>query len=146
MYITHYNPTKELKQMRRSFDYMNQLLDEIQMNKSQNFYDFVPSVNTREGDFSYHIEADLPGIKKEDIEITLEDEHLIISGERKEQNIEYNYYNLESHYGKFARRFRVPENTDIENIHAESKNGVLEIVLPKLEENKTNNNRKITIN
>ncbi len=97
---------------------------------------FVPKLNTREGEDAYHVELDLPGIKKEDIEITTEDNILTISGERKmkEEVKEEDYYKVESSYGKFSRSFTLPEKIDVENIHAESKDGVLEVVIPKLKE------------
>ena len=95
---------------------------------------FSPSVNTREGEYAYHVEIDLPGVKKEDISVDLKDDVLTISGERKTKSEvkEKDYYKKECSYGKFHRSFTLPENTDIENIEANSEDGVLEIVIPKL--------------
>ena len=98
--------------------------------------DFTPSVNTREGEHAYHVEVDLPGVKKEDIDVDVKDNIVTISGERKTKKEvkEEDYYKVESAYGKFERSFSLPENVDIENIHAESEDGVLEVVIPKLQE------------
>ena len=95
---------------------------------------FTPSVNTREGDYAYHVEVDLPGVKKDDIHVDLKDNVLTISGERKTKKEvkEKDYYKNESSYGKFQRSFTLPENTDAENIEANSQDGVLEVVIPKL--------------
>jgi HSP20 family protein len=95
---------------------------------------FSPKVNTREGEFAYHVDIDLPGVKKEDIKVDVKEGVLTISGERnlKEEVKEEDYYKVETSFGKFMRTFTLPENVDIENIDASSDNGVLEIVIPKL--------------
>jgi len=138
MLVTKYNPYNEA---RRSFDLFNTLMQTLDPVREESVISsFIPNVNTREGEYAYHVELDLPGIKKEDIEITTEDNVLTISGERKmkEEVKEDDYYKVESAYGKFSRSFTLPEKIDVENIHAESKDGVLEVIIPKLskEENK----------
>jgi HSP20 family protein len=138
MLVTKYNPYNEA---RRGFDLFNTLMQTLDPVREESVISsFIPNVNTREGEYAYHVELDLPGIKKEDIEITTEDNVLTISGERKmkEEVKEDDYYKVESAYGKFSRSFTLPEKIDVENIHAESKDGVLEVIIPKLskEENK----------
>jgi HSP20 family protein len=88
-------------------------------------------VNTREGEFAYHIEVDLPGVKKEDISVKIDNNILTLKGERKSKKEDY--YKMESSFGSFTRSFTIPNNIDTENIHAENKDGVLEITLPKKE-------------
>merc|ERR1711879_315143 len=97
---------------------------------------FNPISNTRESENAYHVEIDLPGLSKEDIKIDLNDKTLTIYGERniKHEINEEDYYKVESSFGRFQRQFTLPENVDIENISANSKDGVLEIVLPKTQE------------
>jgi HSP20 family protein len=120
----------------RSFDMFNELFKtfEQMQDESTNLMDFNPNVNTREGQEAYHIEVDLPGIKKEDVDINVEDNILTISGKRefKDEVKEENYYKVESNYGSFSRSFTLPEKVDVENIKASSSNGVLEVVIPKL--------------
>lgn len=96
---------------------------------------FTPKVNTREGEFAYHIDVDLPGVKKDDIKIDVHDNILTIHGERnyKEEIKEEDYYKVETSFGKFQRQFTLPDNVDVENISASSNDGVLEVVVPKLE-------------
>jgi len=135
MLVTRYNPN--MREFRRGFDLLNSMLDNFTQEENSTLkFDFSPAVNTREGEFAYHVEIDLPGMKKEDISISLEDKTLVISGERKlkEELKEDDYYKIESAFGKFSRSFTLPENVDIENIHAEAKDGVLEVVIPKLKE------------
>jgi len=134
MLVTKYNPYNEV---RKSFDLFNSLMQNFDVAREENaIASFVPRVNTREGEYAYHVEIDLPGIKKEDIEITTEDNVLTIAGERKmkEEVKEEDYYKVESAYGKFSRSFTLPEKVDVENLHAESKDGVLEVIIPKLKE------------
>ena len=79
--------------------------------------------------------ADLPGFNKEDIEIWIEDNQLVIKAERKEEKVEkdVNYIRQERVYGKVQRAIPIPAEIDENNIKATYKNGVLEIILPKSE-------------
>jgi HSP20 family protein len=137
MLVTKYNPYTETRRGLDLFNTIMQTFDPVREESA--IASFVPSVNTREGEYAYHVEIDLPGIKKDDIEITTEDNILTISGERKmkDEIKEDDYYKVESIYGKFNRSFTLPEKIDVENIHAESKDGVLEVVIPKLKEEET---------
>jgi len=149
MLITRYNPNTQMREFKRGFTLLNSILDGIQESSDAKFAEnFSPTINTREGEFAYHIEVDLPGVKKEDIDIQVEDSTLIVSGERKvkEEIKEENYYKVESSFGSFQRSFSLPENVDVENIHAESQDGVLEVIVPKLESTKIDKVKKIQIN
>ena len=149
MLVTRYNPNKQMREFRRTFDLFNSMFNELGTNGAEVVNnDFVPAINTREGEYAYHVEVDLPGVSKDDIEIKVEDNTLIISGERKvkEEVSEENYYKVESRFGSFSRSFTLPAETDIENIHAESTDGVLEVIVPKLESAKIDKVKKIAIN
>lgn len=139
MLLTKFDPFKDFANMQRVFN------NYVPANEDTSINSFAPSVNTREGEYSYHIEMDLPGIKKEDVKIDLDDNKLTITGERKlkEEIKEEDYYKVETSFGKFQRAFSLPENVDLENINAVSKDGVLEITIPKLEKNK--NTKQIEI-
>jgi HSP20 family protein len=83
---------------------------------------------------SFTIEIDLPGVKKEDINLTVEGDYLIVTAERKmrkEVNKE-DYYLMESLYGKYARSFYLPEDIDRDSIDAKYENGRLIITFEKL--------------
>jgi len=136
MLITRYRSPIERFSRGRSFDLFNDFLNSFEQveNSDRVLVDFQPSVNTREAKEAYHIEVDLPGIKKEDVDINIDNNVLTISGERKTKDEvkEENYYKLESSYGSFQRSFTLPEKVDIENIKASSQDGILEIEIPKL--------------
>ncbi len=133
MFITRYKPYNDFETMRNSFELFNNIINNVETTKGNPISSFLPSVNTREEDDAYYVEIDLPGIKKDDIDITTEDNILTISGERKLKNEmkEDNYYKVESSYGKFSRSFTLPEKVDVQKIEAKNENGVLEIVIPK---------------
>jgi len=129
LFLSHLEPFKELR------DLENRLAQISPKSTTANVAAFTPTVNTREGDYAYHIEVDLPGVNKEDIHVEVKENRLTISGERKtkEEVKEDNYHRIESSYGKFERSFTLPEDVDGENVDASCDNGVLEVVLPKKE-------------
>jgi HSP20 family protein len=135
MLLSKFDPFKQLKELEKDLYYP----------KNEGLSSFLPIVNTREGEFAYHIDADLPGIKKKDIVVDIHKDILTISGERKlkEEVKEEDYYKVETSFGKFSRSFTLPDDADIENIEANSDNGVLEVVIPKLK--KPKNKKTITI-
>lgn len=95
-----------------------------------------PAVDIREETDRYLIEADVPGIDPEDIEITMENGVLTLKGERKfekEASGDNGYRRVERAYGQFYRRFSLPDSADPDKIEAHGRNGVLQIVLPKQE-------------
>ena len=97
-----------------------------------------PVVNVEETENEYLISAELPGMDKKDINISIDDNVLSISGEKKSEtkSEDKNYHRFERNYGKFYRSFELPHSVDRENIDASYKNGVLNISLPKAEEAK----------
>ena len=97
--------------------------------------DWVPSVDIQEEDQRYVVQADLPGVAPEDIEVTLEDGVLAIQGSRSAASDEEKegYRRVERVAGRFHRRFRLPETTDAAAISAINRNGVLEVSIPKQE-------------
>eukprot|EP01118_Nematostelium_gracile_P009900 TRINITY_DN335_c0_g1_i2.p1 TRINITY_DN335_c0_g1~~TRINITY_DN335_c0_g1_i2.p1 ORF type:complete len:138 (-),score=38.86 TRINITY_DN335_c0_g1_i2:73-486(-) len=96
---------------------------------------WMPTMDVKEGEKSITVHAELPGIKKEDISIRLDDNVLTISGERRQEKKEDNekYHRVERSYGKFSRSVQVPRNVTEEQIKASFTNGVLELSFPKSE-------------
>ena len=90
-----------------------------------------------ESDDEFIVKADVAGINPEDIEITYTDNNLTIKGEvldEREQEEEGRYHLRERRYGTFSRTISMPGSVDVNNIQAETENGVLKIHLPKKEE------------
>ena len=135
MLLTRYrNPLRGYTTPRARVDFFNDFFNSFEKEEAKELFDFTPAVNTREGKEAYHVDIDLPGIKKEDVEINVDKNLLTISGKRetKDEVKEEDYYRIESNYGSFSRSFTLPEKVDVENIRAASDNGVLEIIIPKL--------------
>ena len=133
--ITRFDPFREIAEMRERMDYFNRLFNGVEKRMEEKSVDFIPSVNTREADDAYYIEVDLPGVKKEDISIDINDNVLSISGSREmeEERKEDEFYRVESVYGKFERSFSLPEGVDADKIEAEAKDGVLTVKIPKVQ-------------
>jgi len=94
---------------------------------------WAPAVDIREQDNSYLLSADIPGVDREKIEITLEDGVLTLKGERSEETATngQEYRRRERAQGTFMRQFTLPETVDTQNISATVKDGVLDVVIPK---------------
>jgi HSP20 family protein len=99
---------------------------------------FVPAVDVYEDQHSIVLSGELPGIDEKDVNISLENGVLTISGERKMENKEEkeNFHRIERSYGRFIRTFTLPPTVDPDNVKAEFNNGVLKITLAKREEAK----------
>ena len=99
---------------------------------------FAPALEVTESEDAYSVRAELPGISKEDVKVSIEDGVLTISGEkREEERKETDAFHIAEHrYGSFKRSIRLPETVDFEKADAEHKDGILRIALPKKEEAK----------
>jgi len=99
---------------------------------------WLPRVDVTENKESYVIKAELPGVNKENVKITLHDGVLTLKGEKKQEKEEKdtNYHRVERSYGSFERSFTLPTGVRSEKIDASFKDGVLSITLPKAEESK----------
>lgn len=147
MILTRFEPIREMRELRKGFDYINSVMNSLDEQRSESGISaFSPSVNSREAKDAYFVEIDLPGIKKDEISIDVKDNVLTIGGERKvkEETKEESYFKIESRYGSFVRSFTLPKNVDIDKIEANSVDGVLEVKIPK-QEVITNQPKKIEI-
>ncbi|HEC28791.1 MAG TPA: Hsp20/alpha crystallin family protein [Gammaproteobacteria bacterium] len=97
--------------------------------------DWVPAVDIKEEADRFLIHADIPGVDPGDIDVHMENGMLTISGNRESENREERegYKRVERVRGNFLRRFTLPDTANADKISAESKNGVLEITIPKQE-------------
>ncbi len=107
---------------------------------------FTPAVDISETDKSYEFEIELPGMKRENVQIEVNNGILTVSGEKREEKKEEKkgYKKVERSYGKFERSFSLPPDVDDKNISARFENGLLNISIPKSPEAKQSR-RKIEI-
>lgn len=144
MALTRWNPATDI-----AHD-----LDTMQKRMNRMFSDFLsrregdgeelspgvwnPAVDVVEHDDSFVIEAELPGMNKDDIKISVANDVLTIRGEKKieKEDKKKNYHRTERSYGGFTRTFTLPANVKADKVEAEFNNGVLNITVPKSEEAK----------
>lgn len=105
---------------------------------------WIPAVDIREEPDQFILQADLPGVDVKNIDISMENNVLTVKGKREELKKEEksNYYRVERTRGEFYRRFTLPDTADGDRINAKSKQGVLEIIIPKKQKSDV---RKINI-
>jgi HSP20 family protein len=105
---------------------------------------FLPPVDIFEDEHNITLQAEIPGVKQEDLSVTLENNVLTITGDRKfkEEEKKENFHRIERRYGKFTRSFTLPASVDSQSVNATFENGVLNVTLPKREEFKP---KQITI-
>ena len=145
--LIRWNPQMDVfrTRMNRLFDgAFNDFLAPVGESEAYSTRAWMPPVDIRETEGELVLSAELPGLAKKDIEITVEDHVLTLSGERTfEKDVEReNYHRLERSYGKFSRSFSLPRNVRTDKVNATFADGVLHIALPKTEESKP---RKIDI-
>jgi HSP20 family protein len=101
--------------------------------------EWSPLVDILEDDKEFLIKADLPEVRREDVHVTVENNVLSIRGERKLESEERGkrYHRSERNYGVFSRSFSLPELADPSRIHAEFKDGLLKVHLPKSDRPRT---------
>lgn len=139
MNLVKYDPFRELRGLQ---DDMNRLfMTNFSRGSDQEGFTggaWSPSVDIFENKDSLVLEAELPGMKREDIELSIENNVITISGSRhfEKKDEGDNYHRVERSYGSFTRSFTLPQTVTSENVTAEFKNGVLRVNLPKREETK----------
>lgn len=131
MNITQFNPFKDLEHFfSRSRSTWN---DDFSL-QNITHSDWVPPVDINESDDEYLITVEIPQVEKDDIKVQVQNGMLNIMGERRYENEDKKAHRIERFYGSFQRSFTLPDNVKEEGIHADHKNGVLYLGLPKTEE------------
>ena len=140
MAIVRYDPFRDLRTLQEE---VNRLFS---TNLTRAFDDegigrgaWAPSVDIYENKDQIVLEAELPGMKQEDFDLSIENNVITLRGERKFQKTDEtdNYHRVERSYGAFTRSFTLPQTVSAEGATAEYNNGVLRVTLPKREETKS---------
>lgn len=123
--LSHFFPTRDL--------FFRDFFDDFSPAKGQAW---APKLDLVENEDSYVLQADIPGVDEKDIKVTLEDNVLSITGERKheEESKDKNAHRIERSYGSFIRRIQLHGELDVDHVDAHYNKGVLEIKVPKKEE------------
>jgi len=134
MPLVRWSPARELFTVQNE---MNRMLDEF-LTPSEGTSLLRPSVDIEEHEDGYVVRAELPGMKQEDVKITLQDHQLVIRGEKRREAEKKgsSYLRTELVYGTFERAFTLSQAVSGDKIGATYRDGVLEVHIPKAEESK----------
>lgn len=143
--VTRWDPFQDMLSLREA---MSQLLEESVVptpGSTRANQGFVPALDLSETPEVFIVEAAVPGIKSDDLNITIENNVLLISGEMREEEErkERNYHRVERRFGSFQRSVALPNTVKADQISAKLEHGILHLEIPKAEEVKP---RRITVN
>lgn len=127
---TAWDPFREFQELS---DRLSRAYEPSSREQALTVFDWAPAVNISETEKAFLVKADLPDVKKEDVKVTHENGVLTVEGERRQEKREEGekFHRVESSYGKFMRRFTLPETADAEQIEASFKDGALTVTIPK---------------
>ena len=137
MRLTRWSPKRSpLSDFSRTMNSIFNTLSEEEEETS--VYNFDPAIDIRENGDKFELSAELPGVDKKDVNISVNDDVLTISGEKKKEvkKEAAQCYRSERFFGKFERSFRLPDGVDQDEIEASYENGILHLDIPKTEESK----------
>ena len=136
--ITRWDPFRELDELQNRISTLfgrAPIRKEGEKQEALRVSEWAPLVDITEDDKEYTIKAELPEVKKDEVKISVQNDVLSISGERKYEKEEKDkkFHRVERAYGSFSRSFTVPEDADADQVSAEFKEGLLQVHLPKSE-------------
>ncbi len=136
MTLIKFEPFKEFETLT---DRVQRIFDELPTFPFNLVDSFSPRIDISEDDKHIYIDAEIPGVNKKDLKITLQDNILTIQGEKKreEEKKEKNFFRSERLYGTFQRSFTLPVEVDTDHVDAKFKDGMLHIKLNKIETKKS---------
>jgi HSP20 family protein len=143
--LTRWEPRQEALALRQAFERMFDEPFGFRFPQPWRLDQFEPMIDLAEDETTYTVKASVPGVKPEDVEVTLQHNILTIKGEAKEEKEikEENYHMRERRFGSFMRSITLPSEVKAEEIEAKHEDGVLTVRLPK---SKVDKPKKITVN
>ena len=130
MTLTHFNPFKDIDDF---FGRTRQPQYGDIFSQDMTRSDWVPAVDVTESNDEFLITVEIPQVAKEDVHVEIQNHMLNIKGERKYENEDKKAHRIERFYGSFQRSFKIPDNVLEDKIHADHKDGLLYVKLPKSE-------------
>lgn len=133
-YLSRWEPFRDLVSLRTDFDRLFNTFFDNMPTETERLW--APAVDIEEHNGNLMVRAELPGMKKEDITVSVRDNVLHLSGERKfeKETKDKSYHRVERCFGKFSRSIELPATVEADKVKAVYKDGVLNITLPKPEE------------
>ena len=136
--ISRIDPFRELATLQDRFNSLFENFSETNAKDQLATGTFVPAVDIYEDEQNLVLKLEVPGLNEEDLNVSLENNTLSVTGERKfeKEEKEENFHRIERRYGSFTRTFRLPNTVDVENVEAGYDKGILKITLGKRAEAK----------
>ncbi len=136
--ITRIDPFRELATLQDRFNSLFENFAEASGTEQLARGTFVPAVDVYEDEHNLVLKLEIPGVNEDDLNVSLENNTLTVSGERKfeKEEKEENFHRIERRYGSFTRTFRLPNTVDAEKVEAGYDKGILKITLGKRAEAK----------
>ena len=128
-YLTLRKPTRD------PFRFYSPFFAPTRVRTDADTHNWTPSVDISETDNGFEVRAELPGVAKDDLSVSVKDNFLTLSGEKRQENSEdaQNFRRVERRYGSFHRRFTLPPDVTADDIKADYTDGVLTLSIPKPE-------------
>ncbi len=134
--LIRFSPTTDMRRLQREFESLFENFFPTRTAEDGESAVWAPRVDLSETDEAYFIHLDLPGLKKDEVEINFHEGTLSVSGERQAESTEENrkFVRVERSYGRFYRAFTLPQAVNEKKIEATFEDGVLNVRVPKAEE------------
>ena len=128
-YLTLHRPASS------PFRFYNPFFAPLRVKTDADRWGWAPSVDVSETADNFEVRAELPGVSKDDLHVSVKDNLLTLSGEKRQENVDdtQNYRRVERRYGNFQRKFALPPEVETDDIKAEFSDGVLTLSIPKPE-------------
>ncbi|MFH1051830.1 MAG: Hsp20/alpha crystallin family protein [bacterium] len=133
MTLVRLEPSRGFERLGKRF---SEFANEFEKGISFEMGGFSPRIDITEDDKNLFVHAEIAGMGKSDVKVSINEERLLtLKGEKKkaERKEDVNFLRNERVFGEFERSFMLPDNVDVEKIHAKYDNGILELVIPKME-------------
>lgn len=132
MLPTRWDPLRDLTTLQREFDDIVHRMFGSVREGEERLLTASPAINTFVKDGIFHLEADLPGVDTENLDVRIDGHDLVLRGERRssKKGEQADYLIHETRFASFERRLALPEGVDIEKAHASYKDGLLEVTMP----------------
>jgi HSP20 family protein len=133
MTLIKFEPLRELESL-------NERIHRFFNDFPSNDFNYFPHIDITDDEKNIYVEAEIPGVKKEDVKVTLQDNILTITGEKKKKSEEKekNIFRSERSYGSFTRSFTLPDEINPDTVEAKFDNGILNIQIAKSQPKKSN--------
>ena len=133
MHLTKWDPLREIENLLEKYSNSSQKSLTKHDERTMELGDWTPAVDISETPQAFNIKAELPGVEKKDVNVSLENNVLVISGTKKQEVDDKKHHRYECSYGTFTRSFTLPQSVDEKQVSASYADGVLNLLLLKQE-------------